>query len=44
MSIYKARIKANTYRDSILLMRISMGLRKLPGIEECEVMMGTEQN
>lgn len=44
MSIYKASIKANTYRDSILLMRMSMELRGLPGIGKCEVIVGTEQN
>jgi len=44
MSIYKSKIKANTYRDSVLLMRISTELRKLPGVEKCEVMVGTEQN
>ena len=44
MSIYKANVRTNTYRDSVVLMRISTELRKLPGIEKCEVMVGTEQN
>lgn len=44
MAVVKGRIKTNTYRDSIALMRTSMELRKLSGISKAEIILGTEVN
>ena len=40
----KLEIRANSYYDSVTLMLISKDLKKLPGIEEALVGMGTDLN
>lgn len=37
-------VRRGTYRDSVQLMRIAQHLRDMPGIEQAEVLMGTESN
>jgi FdrA protein len=40
----KSLVRPNTYYDSLMLMRVSAQVTKLPGVVGAAVMMGTEQN
>ena len=40
----KAKIFTSTYRDSVLLMKMSKSLRAVKGVETAEAMMATESN
>lgn len=42
--ISKARVLRNTYRDSVLLMKIASFVRTMNGVENAEVMLGTKAN
>ncbi len=42
--IIRARIKPNSYHDSLVLMRISNEMLARPGVIDATAMMGTEQN
>lgn len=44
MSILKTVIEKNLVRDSLVLMKISEDIKKIPGVEEALVAMGTETN
>jgi FdrA protein len=39
-----SKVFPNTYRDSVLLMKIASLVRSMEGVENAEVMMGTEPN
>lgn len=42
--ITKSVVKKNSYRDSLILMRVSTQLRSISGVANAEVMVATEQN
>jgi FdrA protein len=37
-------VRRGTYRDSVQLMRIARRLRDMPGVDQAEILMGTETN
>lgn len=37
-------VRRGTYRDSVQLMRIARRLRDMPGVDQAEILMGTESN
>ena len=42
--VTKSLVRKNEYRDSVVLMRISMELEGLEGVKKASVMMGTDNN
>jgi len=44
MALVKAVVEKNLVRDSLVLMKISEDVKKIPGVEEALVAMGTETN
>lgn len=44
MGAVKIVIKTNTYRDSLILMKISNTIREMDGIKSCSVLLASEQN
>lgn len=44
VSIVKSHLEKNLVRDSLVLMKISEDIKKIPGVEEALVAMGTETN
>src|SRR5688572_8946549 len=44
MGSYRARVRRDTYRDSVELMRVAAQLEQMDGVERAALLMGTPAN